>query len=164
MERLVRDYVAFCSFMSSLSDSHTDFDIWDTICCAKCLLPFPSKAGPTIPFWLTECGHILCNNHLSEQRGFTLPDSPSYGTRSQSELHTVWRSRHSACPSPKRGFHFLSSSIRAHASCVHRWKHRCPSGFVRFHRHWMQLFTPSRFQLLNVFLQKLICLASSSKR
>lgn len=63
--------------MSSLSDSHTDFDLWDTICCSKCLLPFLSKAGPTIPFWLTECGHILCNNHLSKQKDFTLPDSPS---------------------------------------------------------------------------------------
>lgn len=51
--------------MSSLSD--TDPDLWDTISCSKCLLPFLSKAGPTIPFWLTECGHILCNNHLSKQ-------------------------------------------------------------------------------------------------
>ncbi|KAF8350551.1 hypothetical protein F5887DRAFT_305620 [Amanita rubescens] len=61
----------FCSFMSSLSDASADFDLWDTICCAKCLLPFLSKAGPTIPFWLTECGHILCNNHLSPNQSCT---------------------------------------------------------------------------------------------
>lgn len=119
LKRSSKVYVVFCFFMSSLSDSHPDFDLWDTVCCAKCLLPFLSKTGPTIPFWLTECGHVLCNNHLSERKGIVLPDSPSYVTRSQSELHTVWRSRHSASPSPKRGFHFLLSSIRAHALMLH---------------------------------------------
>lgn len=101
--------------MSSLSD--TDFDLWDTICCSKCLLPFLSKSGPTIPFWLTECGHILCNNHLSKLAKCRLvpPTCPSYGTRSQSELHTMWCSRHSAHASPKRGCQAVSSSIKIRA-------------------------------------------------
>ena len=45
----------------------SSFDFWEFVACGTCQLPFisTSTSGPTIPFWLTECGHIVCNNHLS---------------------------------------------------------------------------------------------------
>lgn len=44
-----------------------EFDFWEFVTCAKCYQPFSSDglSGPVIPFWLTECGHIVCNHHLS---------------------------------------------------------------------------------------------------
>jgi hypothetical protein len=47
------------------ADPLTDIDFWEFVSCAKCHLPYTSEPGKAIPFWLTECGHIICNNHLS---------------------------------------------------------------------------------------------------
>ncbi|KAI5121652.1 hypothetical protein M0805_002728 [Coniferiporia weirii] len=46
---------------------HEDFDFWEFVTCAKCHLNFSSDgvSTPTVPFWLTECGHIICNSHLN---------------------------------------------------------------------------------------------------
>ncbi|KAI0093672.1 hypothetical protein BDY19DRAFT_918247 [Irpex rosettiformis] len=47
-----------------------DFDFWEFVTCSRCLLPFnldPSGA-PSVPFWLTECGHVLCNHHIKPDR------------------------------------------------------------------------------------------------
>ena len=46
---------------------HRDLDFWDTVDCAKCHLLYAPEHGPSppVPFWLTECAHILCNSHLS---------------------------------------------------------------------------------------------------
>ncbi|KAG1754590.1 hypothetical protein EDB19DRAFT_1667210 [Suillus lakei] len=42
-----------------------EFDFWDFVNCSICQLPFTSSdRGPPVPFWITECGHVLCNNHL----------------------------------------------------------------------------------------------------
>ncbi|KAF9791225.1 hypothetical protein BJ322DRAFT_1203138 [Thelephora terrestris] len=43
------------------------YDFWEAVTCAKCHLRFvPDNGGPPLaPFWITECGHILCNNHLN---------------------------------------------------------------------------------------------------
>ncbi len=54
--------------MSHISSSSlTDLDIWEFVSCSKCHLPFSSdpSAPPQVPFWLTECGHVICNLHLS---------------------------------------------------------------------------------------------------
>ncbi|KAF9564388.1 hypothetical protein CPC08DRAFT_631306 [Agrocybe pediades] len=46
-----------------------DFDFWEFVCCSRCRMPFGLENGSaTVPFWLTECGHIICNNHLSPDR------------------------------------------------------------------------------------------------
>ena len=47
--------------------SETEWDFWEFVSCALCHLLFvPNDKGPpAVPFWLTECGHIVCNNHLS---------------------------------------------------------------------------------------------------
>ncbi|KZT52682.1 hypothetical protein CALCODRAFT_79375 [Calocera cornea HHB12733] len=42
--------------------------LWPLIHCNVCLLPFfphnnPSNPPP-VPFWMTECGHVICNAHL----------------------------------------------------------------------------------------------------
>ncbi|KAG2158297.1 uncharacterized protein EDB93DRAFT_1120735 [Suillus bovinus] len=43
----------------------TEFDFWDFVNCSVCQLLFTSSdCGPPVPFWITECGHVLCNNHL----------------------------------------------------------------------------------------------------
>ncbi|KAF8506353.1 hypothetical protein BU17DRAFT_57727 [Hysterangium stoloniferum] len=53
------------------NDTETQFDYWEFVHCAICFLPFipdpiNAPAGPpTVPFWLTECGHTLCNNHIN---------------------------------------------------------------------------------------------------
>ncbi|XP_006457961.1 hypothetical protein AGABI2DRAFT_114985 [Agaricus bisporus var. bisporus H97] len=47
------------------SEPPTDIDFWEFVSCAKCHLPYASEFGKSVPFWLTECGHIICNNHLN---------------------------------------------------------------------------------------------------
>ncbi|KAJ7774972.1 hypothetical protein B0H16DRAFT_1880146 [Mycena metata] len=42
-----------------------DFDFWEFVSCSRCQLPFASDSGATVPFWLTECGHVVCNTHLN---------------------------------------------------------------------------------------------------
>ncbi|KAH0827155.1 hypothetical protein J3R83DRAFT_4846 [Lanmaoa asiatica] len=44
-----------------------EFNFWDFVSCAVCHLPFsPADRGPPpVPFWITECGHVLCNSHLN---------------------------------------------------------------------------------------------------
>ncbi|KZT68125.1 hypothetical protein DAEQUDRAFT_340492 [Daedalea quercina L-15889] len=50
--------------MSNLSVPELDF--WEFVSCSRCHLPFETEAGtPPVPFWLTECGHVVCNNHLN---------------------------------------------------------------------------------------------------
>ncbi|THU79011.1 hypothetical protein K435DRAFT_34542 [Dendrothele bispora CBS 962.96] len=39
------------------------FDFWKYAACSKCQLPFFSDG--IVPFWLTECGHIICDLHLN---------------------------------------------------------------------------------------------------
>jgi len=52
--------------MSNVSPDQADFDFWEFVCCAKCRMPFAlDNGGATVPFWLTECGHVICNSHLS---------------------------------------------------------------------------------------------------
>ncbi|KAK0463988.1 uncharacterized protein EV420DRAFT_1638910 [Desarmillaria tabescens] len=62
--------------MSAVSTSQPEFDFWEFVNCARCQLPFSSDAGATIPFWLTECGHIVCNNHLNADQSCTVCGSP----------------------------------------------------------------------------------------
>ncbi|PPQ84321.1 hypothetical protein CVT25_011595 [Psilocybe cyanescens] len=46
-----------------------EFDFWEFVCCTKCRMPFSLENGSaTIPFWLTECGHVVCNNHLNRDQ------------------------------------------------------------------------------------------------
>ncbi|KAJ3814953.1 hypothetical protein F5876DRAFT_72461 [Lentinula aff. lateritia] len=55
--------------MSAEPISAFNFNFWEFVCCAKCQLPFNSGAnGSTVPFWLTECGHVICNNHLNSDQ------------------------------------------------------------------------------------------------
>lgn len=62
---------------SSSIAGDTVYDFWEAVTCAKCHLRFVPDCGgpPLVPFWITECGHILCNNHLS---GY-MDNRPSFG-------------------------------------------------------------------------------------
>ncbi|KAG1756606.1 uncharacterized protein EDB91DRAFT_1093561 [Suillus paluster] len=49
------------------AEQEPEFDFWDFVDCSICHLPFISNdrgGPPPVPFWITECGHVLCNNHL----------------------------------------------------------------------------------------------------
>ncbi|VDC06604.1 unnamed protein product [Peniophora sp. CBMAI 1063] len=45
-------------------------EIWEFVSCAKCHLPYSSDGHgpPSVPFWLTDCGHVICNNHIQADR------------------------------------------------------------------------------------------------
>ena len=55
------------SMASSSIAGDSVYDFWEAVTCAKCHLRFVPDGGgpPLVPFWITECGHILCNNHIS---------------------------------------------------------------------------------------------------
>ncbi|KAH9951237.1 hypothetical protein B0H21DRAFT_271215 [Amylocystis lapponica] len=59
--------------MSNVSAATPEFDFWEFVSCAKCHLPFVTEQGvsPQIPFWLTECGHVVCNSHLNSDQSCT---------------------------------------------------------------------------------------------
>ncbi|THH10805.1 hypothetical protein EW145_g1067 [Phellinidium pouzarii] len=52
---------------ASNADQPQEFDFWEFVACSKCHLAFSSDgvSAPTVPFWLSDCGHILCNSHLN---------------------------------------------------------------------------------------------------
>ncbi|KDQ06752.1 hypothetical protein BOTBODRAFT_192853 [Botryobasidium botryosum FD-172 SS1] len=52
-----------------------DVDFWEFVHCSTCLLPFTDP--PSCPFWLTECGHVLCNNHLNPDQSCPQCRTPS---------------------------------------------------------------------------------------
>ncbi|KAF8265955.1 hypothetical protein EI94DRAFT_1734329 [Lactarius quietus] len=60
-------FAATFSMSHMSSNSPNDLDIWEFVSCSKCHLPFSSgpSAVPQVPFWLTECGHVICNIHLN---------------------------------------------------------------------------------------------------
>ncbi|KAH7340756.1 hypothetical protein B0J17DRAFT_332372 [Rhizoctonia solani] len=51
-----------------MQNSPNDNSIWEYVHCSVCMVLFLSPnrldSTPDIPFWLTECGHVICNNHL----------------------------------------------------------------------------------------------------
>ncbi|KAJ6520652.1 hypothetical protein B0H19DRAFT_954561 [Mycena capillaripes] len=51
--------------MSNVSAAPAEFDFWEFVSCSRCQLPFVSDSGAAVPFWLTECGHVVCNTHLN---------------------------------------------------------------------------------------------------
>ena len=52
--------------MSHISTT-LEFDFWEFVSCGICRLEYIDEPGvfSSTPFWLTECGHVVCNNHLS---------------------------------------------------------------------------------------------------
>ncbi|KAJ7219400.1 hypothetical protein GGX14DRAFT_436033 [Mycena pura] len=62
--------------MSNMSATQPEFDFWEFVSCSLCKLPFASESGPTAPFWLTECGHVVCNTHLNSDQSCAHCGSP----------------------------------------------------------------------------------------
>lgn len=76
------------------------FDFWEFVSCARCHLPFtPESGGPqSVPFWITECGHVVCNNHLSKVSIFPTRCTASHHSQDQTRpvrnaTRRIFRSR-----------------------------------------------------------------------
>ncbi|GJJ12740.1 hypothetical protein Clacol_006985 [Clathrus columnatus] len=62
--------------MSTISNKQPlpEFDYWEFVHCAVCFLPFlrdvqdVNSRSPTVPFWLTECGHTVSRSKLYGMR------------------------------------------------------------------------------------------------
>ncbi|RPD66102.1 hypothetical protein L227DRAFT_648884, partial [Lentinus tigrinus ALCF2SS1-6] len=63
--------------MSNVSAS-PELDFWEFVNCGICHLEFVKENGSlsSVPFWLTECGHVVCNSHIN-------PDHSCYECGSQ---------------------------------------------------------------------------------
>ncbi|QRV86146.1 casein kinase I [Ceratobasidium sp. AG-Ba] len=46
----------------------SESSIWQYVHCSMCMVLFlpPNRPNPApeVPFWVTDCGHVICNNHL----------------------------------------------------------------------------------------------------
>ncbi|KAI0721126.1 hypothetical protein C8T65DRAFT_705578 [Cerioporus squamosus] len=54
--------------MSNVSATSTpELDFWEFVNCGICHLEFVKEDGSlsSVPFWLTECGHVVCNSHIN---------------------------------------------------------------------------------------------------
>ena len=97
--------------MSNTSGDRSEFDFWEFVSCSKCRMPFALDNGlATIPFWLTECGHVICNNHLSLSSIISLYRFVDFeqggvlvNARSWSELLSMRNARHPSSTSPTTG-------------------------------------------------------------
>ena len=52
--------------MSNISQP-PEFNFWEFVSCGICHLEYIKETGAlsNVPFWLTECGHVACNAHIS---------------------------------------------------------------------------------------------------
>ncbi|KAI0362059.1 hypothetical protein OH77DRAFT_1416257 [Trametes cingulata] len=64
--------------MSNVSGASADFDFWEFVNCSICHLEFVKESGAlsSLPFWLTECGHVICNSHLQADQSCAACGSP----------------------------------------------------------------------------------------
>ncbi|KAH8827067.1 hypothetical protein DL96DRAFT_1680937 [Flagelloscypha sp. PMI_526] len=109
-----------------------DMDFWDYVCCSRCYLPVSTDKGSfTIPFWLTECGHVVCNNHLkSDQSCATCGATQIQVTPLQHDLEAPMSEWFRSVPSALDAAAFaakfqqetLASQIRFYKSKYHRQK------------------------------------------
>ena len=79
---LTLSFLAVSCFVPTMSTN--DFDYLEFAHCGACMaeyLPLGEGAPPQ-PFWLTDCGHILCNQHLSLSFAYILHATLSYMQRS----------------------------------------------------------------------------------
>lgn len=106
------------SSMSSSREVHEpsqqEFDFWDYVSCSLCYLLFTpnDKGPPPVPFWLTECGHVLCNNHLRQWYLFLFTSSFPFGLchahRPGSKLCSMRGAGYPTGASPARCMHRLT--------------------------------------------------------
>ncbi|KAG9010086.1 hypothetical protein FRB93_004748 [Tulasnella sp. JGI-2019a] len=99
----------------------SDVDIWAFVHCDICMLPFiPSPNEAATPFWLTECGHVLCNAHINSDRSCRRCGSTNVGTSSlRQDLNTPMAQWFSNVPSAlemtARTVRFQQATIAAEA-------------------------------------------------
>ena len=132
------------SVMSHLSALKPEYNFWDYANCTRCHLSYTSDvSGPQVPFWLTECSHVLCNNHLSQS---CLLSAASHLTSHLSiwieAVHNVdlviWSSYHYSARWQ------VAQLLECYLKLIfhlfpHRWIHPCWIGSWLFPMLWMQL-------------------------
>ncbi|KAI0831273.1 hypothetical protein BC628DRAFT_1353020 [Trametes gibbosa] len=64
--------------MSNVSNASADFDFWEFVNCGVCHLEFVKESGAlsSLPFWLSECGHVICNAHLNADQSCAACGTP----------------------------------------------------------------------------------------
>ncbi|KAH9854200.1 hypothetical protein C2E23DRAFT_727141 [Lenzites betulinus] len=64
--------------MSSLSSATAEIDFWEFVNCGVCHLEFIKESGTlsSMPFWLSECGHVICNAHLNADQSCAACGTP----------------------------------------------------------------------------------------
>jgi hypothetical protein len=121
--------------MSVTAQLH-EFDFWEFVDCGKCRLPFQNGA---MPFWLTECGHVICNNHLSE----SVLLLPRFSQRLQMltrAVQFVGLQVYSLSLCSMILTRYLAWSVTADADSTSQWH----LGSELLHMHWTTLHSPSR--------------------
>lgn len=139
--------------MSHLSASKPEYDFWDYVNCARCHLSYASDVGgPQVPFWLTECGHVLCNNHLSQSRlllavshlssrKLSIDSDRSCAQCGSRDIELVSLQRQV----PVQFQHHLGLIFDAF---LHRWIHPCQNGSWLFPTYWMELLMLPRYNII----------------
>jgi hypothetical protein len=135
--------------MSNLS-AKPEFDFWEFVNCARCHLSFNTDLGaPQIPFWLTECGHIVCNNHLSQSRlqtrclsSFACLHRASWFTRCRPKLCPMRGARNPVGSATAKCLQKNHINLAIFYAFKNRWTRRCLIGFVLCLTRLMVLPTP----------------------
>jgi hypothetical protein len=137
-----------CTITSSMSQTtHSDIDFWEFVACSRCHLQFISEPGrpPQVPFWLTECGHVVCNNHLSELV-FVLQRSVFLTRKRDADQSCAQCGAQSIQLVPlQREVRFSLLTRRVFFSvCIERWTRRCQIGLTQSPTPWIISRVPLR--------------------
>ncbi|KAF8077846.1 hypothetical protein FPV67DRAFT_1775201 [Lyophyllum atratum] len=123
--------------MSVVSGSQPDYGFWEFANCGRCQLPFQSTSGATVPFWLTECGHMVCNNHLNADQSCSICGAPG--------IQLVPLQREMEAPMSE-WFQSVPMCLDAVANAA-KFQHETMASQIRYYR--------SRHQQQRVFIDRL---------
>ncbi|KAI0699700.1 hypothetical protein BC835DRAFT_1330339 [Cytidiella melzeri] len=106
-----------------------DFDFWEFVTCACCYLKFAPEdtSRSSVPFWLTECGHVLCNNHLkTDQSCAKCGQRDIQVSALQYQMDQPMAAWFTAAPQTMYATAFAATfQYNQLASLVRHYKHRC---------------------------------------
>ena len=132
--------------MSTVSTPELDF--WEFVNCARCHLPFNTDGGsPPVPFWLTECGHVICNNHLSES-GVRFSVASRLSADPTNSRNSVTDTDQSCAQCGAQGIQLIPlqkevgiatnsyALLAPDTHILYSSSHPCPNGSVLCHKVW----------------------------
>ncbi|KAF5380864.1 hypothetical protein D9615_004048 [Tricholomella constricta] len=121
----------------SLVSASQDHGFWEFANCGRCQIPFTSPSGATVPFWLTECGHIVCNNHLNADQSCSICGAPG--------IQLVPLQREMEAPMSE-WFQSVPMSLDAVANAA-KFQHETMASQIRYYR--------ARHQQQRAFIERL---------